>query len=150
MMIIMSMWNKYPQTITPFISFFVMYYVILNLTVNIVDFFWNGLYKEITYHPDEDFASSFSFKTHQILMISLLSFVSGQISSPSIEYFKNYPDVLTFIFRTSIFVGISMFICFMAELTTMSPEKRFKVFRAELAKVFCSILLMYLESYLFT
>ena len=40
--------------------------------------------------------------------------------------------------------------CFLLELTSMSPATRFKVFRTQLTKVFMTLVVFYLASFLFT
>ena len=80
----------------------------------------------------------------------ILSFVSGQIFNPSIEYFKSNPQLLSFIFKFTLVISFNLFLSFVAELTTLGPVKRFKVFRSELTKVFWTIILVYFESFCFT
>ena len=143
LVICLNLWNRYPQTLNLFFGFFMLYYTTLNLVVNLTDFFWNQLYKEIVYRHDDEFTSSFSFKAHQTLLVSILSFVSGQILSPSIAFFQDYTNGLTIIFITSLYLSFQMFLLFIAELTTLSPDIRFKVFKSELVKVFITIVIFY-------
>ena len=60
-----------------FLAFFGAYYFTLNFSVNLFDLLWNHAYKGLTYRRDDDFTSSFSYKTHQIVLVALLAFVSA-------------------------------------------------------------------------
>ena len=69
---------------------------------------------------------------------------------PSIEYVKNHPELLSFMFKFTFVLSFWMFNSFIAELTTMNPATRFKVFKAELVKVFWTIILYYFLALVFT
>jgi hypothetical protein len=47
-------------------------------------------------------------------------------------------------------VALSIFFNFLFELTSISPETRFKVFRAELTKVFMTLVMFYFLTLCFT
>ena len=133
-----------------FLIFFIGYYVILNFSVNSFDLVWNFVTKNVTYKPDDDFTSSFSYRVHQGVLLALLAFVSAQIIRPSISVFREVPKGLAVLHFFSTLVVGSLAVTFLIELTAMAPKARFKVFRVELVKVFMTVVLFYLLSLLFT
>jgi len=63
-----------------------------------------------------------------------------------VKVFRKLPEGLTFLHYYSIFINISMFFCFLLELTWFSAEKRGKIFKTELTKVFMTIVVFYFIS----
>ena len=129
LMAVMYLRNVKPDVMNLLISFFIFYYITLNFWVNAVDFLCNNLLLSTNYYHDEDFVTSFSFKSHTTLNIILLSLISAQFLQPTIEIFKENPVGLTFIHGFTLGVIGSLFINFLIELTAMAAETRFKVFR---------------------
>ena len=121
--------NAKPEVMNLSIIFFVFYYTTLNFSVNALDFLWNNALMGTNYYHDEDFISSFSFKSHTTINIILLSLISAQFLQPSIEIFRENPVGLTFLHGFTLGVIGSLFVNFLIELTAMVPETRFKVFR---------------------
>ena len=126
------------------------YYLALNICVNMFDFVWNFALQGIEYQYDDDFVSSFSYKTHQLVLIAILSLISGQFINPTIALFRETPLGLAILHFFSINVSASLFFNFLFELTSMAPKTRFKVFRVELTKVFMTLIVFYFLSLCFT
>ena len=150
LILLLNFRQKFQGAINTFLAFFTTYYFSLNLLVNTFDILWNHAYKGLTYRRDDDFTSSFSYKTHQIVLIALLSFISAQFTRPSFEIFKEVPNGLAVIHMFSCALALSLGFNFLFELTSMAPQTRFKVFRVELAKVFMSVVFFYMLSFIFT
>ena len=147
--------NLKPDVMNLTISFFVFYYTTLNFWVNTIDFFWNYALWDVYYYHDEDFVTSFSYKTHTCVLIITLSFISAQFVHPSVALLKEVPVGLTFLHMYTLPVLASLFFNFLFELTAMAAEVRFKVFRQELLKVFMTGVMFYfmtlwLTSWVFT
>ena len=142
--------QKYPSTVTLTMSFFLMYYLALNSCVNMFDLVWNYAFQGITYQQDSDFVTSFSYKTHQAILIAGLSFVSAQFIRPTVPLLKEVPVGLALIHLFSLILAGSLFVTFLFELTSMAPKTRFKVFRVELVKVFMTLVMFYFISLCFT
>ena len=64
MILLFHLRHKQPTTVHLTTFFFLLYYISVNFTLNLFDFFWNYLLKEIQYRHDDDFVASFSYKTH--------------------------------------------------------------------------------------
>ena len=64
LILLLNIRQKFQGAINTFLAFFVSYYFSLNLLVNTFDILWNHAYKGFTYRRDDDFTSSFSYKTH--------------------------------------------------------------------------------------
>ena len=131
-------------------AFFLVYYLTLNFSVNMFDLCWNHLFKGISYSHDEDFVSSFSYKSHSLVLVSMLAFISAQYTRPAFELFKEVPNSLALLHTFSILVSFSLVVNFLFELTSMAPQTRFKVFRVELVKVFMTVVIFYFLSLWFT
>ena len=58
-------------------SLFFFYYFTTNFLLNLFDLVWNYMIKGMTYRHDDDFVSSFSYKTHQLILVTTLAFISG-------------------------------------------------------------------------
>lgn len=132
------------------LAYFIVYYFVINSCVNTFDFFKNYVFMGITYRHDDDFVSSFSYKTHQLVLIGMLALVSAQFTRPSLSIFQEVPLGLAIIHFFSVIVSISLFFNFLFELTSLAPETRLKVFRVELTKVFMTGVMFYLISLCFT
>ena len=150
LILILNLRQKYSATFQIALTFFAFYYLIMNFALNMFDFCWNYLLKGVSYKFDDDFVSSFSYKTHQLLLIIELSFVSAHFFRPSNPIFKELPLLLTLIHLSTLVISGSMFFSFLYELTSMSTTTRFKVFRSEIVKVFMTQVIFYLLSLCFT
>ena len=142
-MAVLYLRNLRPDVMNLTICFFIFYYTTLTFWVNSIDFFCNYLLWDIYYYHDEDFVTSFSYKTHLFVLILILSFISAQFISPSVTLFIETPLGLTFMHMYSLAVVASLFFNFLYELTAMAAETRFKVFRQELLKVFMTGVIFY-------
>ena len=78
LMAVMYSRNLKPELMNLMIIFFMVYYTTLNFMVNSMDFIVSNQMFGINYYHDDDFVSSFSFKTHTTVNILLLSLVSAQ------------------------------------------------------------------------
>ena len=116
--------NKYSSFVTPLLMFYTSYYCSINCLVNSVDFFYNNLFMGLTYYNDEAFLHSFSYKVHQASLCLILAFISAQLFAPTIEQLRKVPEGLALMFGFSFMVCLSMFFCFLFELTWFSPGKR--------------------------
>jgi hypothetical protein len=74
---VFNLQQKFPGTLNVAIAFLVIYYLTMNICVNIFDLVWNFMLQGASYQHDDDFVSSFSYKTHQIVLIAMLSFISA-------------------------------------------------------------------------
>lgn len=79
---VLALRKKHPQLMNVALAYFVLYYLSINLCVNTFDFFKNFVFEGITYRHDDDFVSSFSYKTHQLVLVVMLSFVSAIFTNP--------------------------------------------------------------------
>ena len=84
------------------------------------------------------------------MMIAGLTFISAQFVRPTYTWSKELPLMLSLVHFFSIIVAVSLFFNFLFELTSMKPATRFKVFRAELVKVFMTLVFFYFISLVFT
>ena len=69
--------NLKPDVTNLTLGFFVFYYFTLNFWVNVIDLLCNNLLLSTNYYHDEDFMSSFSFKSHTSINIVILSIISA-------------------------------------------------------------------------
>lgn len=83
--------QRHPDAVNTFLVFLVVYYLMINLCVNSFDLCWNYAYKGLSYRRDADFTSSFSYKTHQLALTSMLAFISAQYFRPDIAKIKEIP-----------------------------------------------------------
>ena len=150
MIMIFNLRQKYPGAVNTYLAFFLVYYITINFSVNLFDFFYNYMFTGITYRHDADFVSSFSYKSHQFVLVAGLTFISAQFVRPSFSVTKELPIMLALVHFFSIIVAVSLFFNFLFELTSMKPTTRFKVFRVELVKVFLTLLIFYFMSLVFT
>ena len=150
MIMTLNLRQKYPGAMNTYLAFFVVYYITINFSVNLFDFFYNYCMQGITYRHDADFVSSFSYKSHQFVLVAGLTFISAQFVRPSFSVTKELPIMLALVHFFSIIVAASLFFNFLFELTSMKPTTRFKVFRVELVKVFLTLLIFYFMSLVFT
>lgn len=150
LILLLNLRQKYSTTFQLALTFFVFYYLITNFALNMFDFCWNYLLKGVSYKFDDDFVSAFSYKTHQLLLIIELSFVSAHFMRPNAPIFKEIPLLLTLIHLSTLVVSGSMFYNFLYELTSMSTTTRFKVYRSEIVKVFMTLVIFYFLSLCFT
>ena len=74
---VLNLRQKFPGTLNVAIAFLVFYYLALNICVNTFDLVWNFMLQGVSYQHDDDFVSSFSYKTHQLVLIAMLSFISA-------------------------------------------------------------------------
>ena len=75
--LVLNLRQKFPSTLNVTLAFFLFYYLALNICVNMFDLVWNFALQGIAYQYDDDFVSSFSYKTHQLILIAMLSLISG-------------------------------------------------------------------------
>ena len=87
LMATMYLRNLRPEVLNLSLCFFMFYYTTMNFWVNTIDLFCNNLLLSTNYYHDEDFVTSFSYKSHTTVNIMLLSLVSAQFLRPSIEVF---------------------------------------------------------------
>ena len=87
LMATMYLRNLQPDVLNLSLCFFMFYYTTMNFWVNTIDLFCNNLLLSTNYYHDEDFVTSFSYKSHTTVNIMLLSLVSAQFLRPSIEVF---------------------------------------------------------------
>lgn len=120
-----------------------MIYLTVTCWVNLTDYLYNGLIME--YYHDEFFVSSFSYKTHQFVLIGLVAVTGSELMSPS-KLTENRPKLITHLHRTQIPVSLSLLLTFLYELTWYTPQKRLKVFRTEINKVLLTIAYLNLAS----
>lgn len=113
--------QKYEGAVGTFMAFFLVYYLTLNFSVNMFDLCWNHLFKGISYSHDEDFVSSFSYKSHSLVLVSMLAFISAQYTRPAFVLFKEVPNSLALLHTFSILVSFSLVVNFLFELTSMAP-----------------------------
>jgi len=138
------------------LSSFVVFYTCINFLVNLMDFLYNRLYRSLNYYHDDDFVLSFSYKTHQLVLVAGLTFIFGCFVSKekdfpkALQVFSKVPEIVTCIHGCSILVCVSMLLTFLLELTWSSPNKRNKIFKTELTKVFTTIVLFYFLSLILT
>jgi hypothetical protein len=136
---------KFSRLLTPWVIFFVVFYLILNFWANLIDFIWNQVFKGMIeakhYYHDDDMADSFSFKVHMFVLCATLAFVCGQIFLPSIEALKRVPELLPELYNFTFLICISMFLTFLYELTSYDPVKRTRLFRTELTKAFMTCII---------
>jgi hypothetical protein len=118
-------------------------YLTVTCWVNLTDFLYNGLIME--YYHDEFFVSSFSYKTHQLVLVGLVAVTGSELMSPS-KLTNNRPKLITHLHRTMIPVSLSLLLTFLYELTWYTPQKRLRVFRTEIAKVLLTIVYLNLLS----
>lgn len=126
-----------------FIAIFIVIYLTVTCWVNLTDYLYNGLIME--YYHDEFFVSSFSYKTHQFVLVGLVAVTGSELMSPS-ELTENRPKLITHLHRTQIPVSLSLLLTFLYELTWYTPQKRLKVFRTEINKVLLTIAYLNLAS----
>lgn len=150
LIVLMNVRQKQPGLVNTALAFFALYYTTLNFSVNLFDFCYNFMFQGLSYRHDNDFVSSFSYKSHQLVLILGLTFVSLQFVRPSFTWSKELPIMLALMHCFSIIVAVSLFFNFLFELTSMKPSTRFKVFRVELVKVFISLIVFYFLALVFT
>jgi len=63
------------------IAIFLLIYLTVTCWVNATDYLYSGLLME--YYHDEFFVSSFSYKMHQIVLVSLAAVTCAELMSPS-------------------------------------------------------------------
>jgi hypothetical protein len=119
-----------------FVGLFVWIYLSLNFWVNLTDFIYTGLIKE--YYHDEFFATSFSYKMHQLCLCGILAYVTAQLMMPSPKMQDN-PMKLSMTFTASVGVSASLMFTFIQELTWYTASKRLKIYKTEIAKVLMTI-----------
>ena len=83
-------------------------------------------------------------------MVVGLAFISAQFLRPNIQLFKDIPQILALMHLFSTVICGSLFFTFLFELTSMSPTTRFKVFHAEIVKVFMTLVIYYFIALCFT
>lgn len=126
-----------------FICIFVVIYLTVTFWVNLTDYIFNGLIMD--YYHDEFFVSSFSYKIHQLVLVTLVAVIGSEFMSPS-KLTANRPKLLTHLHRTQIPVSLSLLLTFLYELTWYTPQKRLRVFRTEIAKVLLTVVYLNLAS----
>jgi len=80
LILVFNLRQRMPASMNTFLAYFVTYYTVLNFSVNFFDVCWNNAYRGLSYRRDSDFTSSFSYKSHQIVLVTLLAFISGQFT----------------------------------------------------------------------
>ena len=87
LMATMYLRNLRPDVLNLSLCFFIFYYATINFWVNAIDILCNNLLLSTNYYHDDDFVTSFSYKSHTTVNIILLSLISAQFLNPSIEVF---------------------------------------------------------------
>ena len=64
LILLFNLRQKHGKDIEITVSFFLVYYLLTNLLLNLFDLVWNFMIMGISYRHDDDFVSSFSYKTH--------------------------------------------------------------------------------------
>ena len=64
MILFFNLRQKYTNAVQITMAFFLLYYFSMNFCLNFFDLIWNFCLKGIKYKHDDDFVSSFSYKSH--------------------------------------------------------------------------------------
>jgi len=80
-----------------FLTIFTTIYLTVTCWVNLTDYLYNGLIME--YYHDEFFVSSFSYKTHQFVLVALVAVTGSELMSPS-KLTANRPKLISHLHRT--------------------------------------------------
>ena len=102
------------------------------------------------YYNDELFLQMFSYKLFQAAICLVLGFVYAETIKPSIPLISDYPSTLVTIFKWTIPLSFCMLGSFLIELTFYSQSQRSKVFKAELTKVFSTVVSVYLIAIMYS
>ena len=134
--------SKHHQKMNLILALFTFLYFSLNFLVNFIDFIWFKGFAKGYYH-DDLFNQSFSFKSYQILICLIFSFLFGQVFAPFHEKIKLKPEIIKNVYLFTIPGCFLMVFCFLYELTFEQPEQRNKIFGPELTKVFVTVTTLY-------
>jgi hypothetical protein len=143
---------RYSKHMNMTLIFFAGIYISQNFLVNCLDFLmFRKLHSDAHgYYHDEDFLRSFAYKSYQAFLCLLFACLFGQSFHPSHEALTLQPSLLSDLFHLTIPASLVMVLAFLYELTAARADARSNLYRTELAKVFFSILHLYLLAMCFS